>query len=170
MLAVVRAVAARLAAADVEWRLAGSASRMLRGAPVRPGDVDVEVAEADGPRAADALGLPPPRWQSGGGWSSLRSSGEINGVEVDLSAGLAVSGPAGTLRACDAPVDTVTGTGVAGAISLIPVGESLARAIVADSDERRAKALGALPGEPAARAAALAYCEARVAAAASAAR
>lgn len=170
MLAVVRAVAARLADAGVEWRLAGSAARMLRGAPVRPGDVDVEVAEADGPRAAEALGLPAPQWQSGGGWSSLRSAGEINGVPVDLSAGLTVSGPAGTLRACDAPVDPVTGTGVAGAVSLIPMGESLARAIVAKSDERRAKALAALPDEPTARAAALAYCEARVAAAASAAR
>lgn len=170
MLAVVHAVATRLAAAGVEWRLAGSAARMLRGAPVRPGDVDVEVAEADGPRAARALGLPPPERQSGGGWSSLRSAGEINGVPVDLSSGLVVTGPAGTLRACEAPVDAVPGTGVAGGISLIPMGESLARAIVANSDGRRAKAMAALPDDPAERAAALAYCEERVAAAARAAR
>lgn len=176
---MVHAVALRLADAGVEWHLAGSCARMLRGARVRPGDVDVEVAEGDGPRAARALGLPPPRRQSGGGWSSARSSGEINGVPVDLSAGLTVTGPGGTLRGdhvsqVTANLVTVTEVAVPGLpipVRVVPAGESLARAIVANSDERRAKALAALPDDPAERAAAIAYCEARVsAAAASAAR
>jgi hypothetical protein len=178
VLAVVHAVAAGLGAVGIEWRLAGSAARMLRGASVRPGDVDIEVAAADGPAAARALGLPPPERQSGGGWSSLRTTGTINGVPIDLSAGLEVTGPGGTLQADTVPAFTATLGTVPGitlddlpiAVRLTPPGESLARAIVAGSEERRAKALAALPDDPVERAEALAYCEERVAAAASAAR
>ena len=170
MLAVVHAIAARLDATGTPWRLAGSAAALVRGARVRPGDVDIEVAGPDADRAARALGLPPPAHAEGGGWSSLRSAGTINGVAIDLSADLRVTGPGGTLHADDAPVDTVTGTGVRGGICLIPMGEALARAIVAGSDERRAKALAALPADAGERAGAIAYAESRVAAAARAAR
>ena len=176
MLAVLGAVAVRLDAAGIPWRLAGSTARLVRGMPVRPSDIDVEVAEPDGPRAARALGLPVPRQESGGGWSSLRSQGAINGVPIDLSAGLTVTGPGGTLTPIDASAgESVTVTemavpGIAKSVGIVHPGEALARAIVSGSDERRATALAGLPDDPAERAAALAYCDARVAAAASAAR
>ncbi len=138
---------------------------MLRGERVRPGDVDVEVATADGAGAARTLGLPAPSPHDGrGGWS-LRTGGEVNGVRVDLSAGLVITGPGGTLHAGDAPVDRVPGTGGRDAIPLVPMGEALARAIVTGSGTRRVAALAALPDEPVARADAIAYAESRAAAA-----
>ncbi len=160
MLAVVRAVALRLRAADVPWQLAGSAALMMAGVPVRPQDVDVEVAEEGADRAARALGLPRPVHREGGGWSSLRAEGAIAGVGVDLSAALEVSGPNGTLRAMDA--GTVPGVVTAPGIRIVSPGEALARAIVAGSDARRDKALAALDLAPTGvRAAALAYAEER---------
>ncbi len=158
MLAVVRAVQLRLESAGVPWRLAGSAALMLAGIPVRPSDVDVEVDAAHADRAARALGLPPPRRADGSGWSSLRAQGEIAGVGVDVSGGLTVTGPGGTLTAADA--DTVVAP--AGAVSLLHPGEALARAVVAGSTDRRDKALAALQlAPPDVRAAALAYAEER---------
>ena len=160
MQAVVRAVALRLRAAGIPWRLAGSAALLVRGLPVRPGDIDIEVAAADAAAAAHALDLPAPARQSGGGWSSMRAEGQVAGVGIDLSGGLAVTGPGGTLRAMDAPVEEH------GGIPLLPIGESLARAMVAGSGPRRAKAIAALPDDPAARARAIAYAESRAAASA----
>ena len=184
MLAVVRAVALRLDAASVPWLLAGSAARLLRGAPVRPGDIDVEVGAHDAARAAAALGLPHPAPAEGGGWRSLRAEGAINGVPVDLSGGITITGPGGTLTGPD-PASAASPGDQAGAspaggpvgpigpwsgITLLPEGEALARAVVSGDDARRARAEDALPGDAAARAAARAYAESRIAAAASAAR
>lgn len=158
MLAVITAVRLRLEQAGVPWRLAGSAALLLAGIPVRPSDVDVEVDAAQADRAARALGLPPPRRADGGGWSSLRAQGEIAGVGVDVSGGLTVTGPGGTLRATDA--GTVPSRGRT--VPLLHPGEALARATVAGSTERRDKALAALAlAPPDVRAAALAYAEER---------
>ena len=162
MQAVVRAVALRLRAAGIPWRLAGSAALLMRGLPARPADIDIEVAAADAAAAAHALDLPAPARQSGGGWSSERAVGQVAGVGIDLSGGLAVTGPGGTLRAMDAPVEEHDG------IPLIPIGEALARAMVAGSDARRAKAVAALPDDPALRSRAIAYAESRAAAASAA--
>lgn len=138
---------------------------MLAGIPVRPADVDVEVAEADAARAARALGLPPPLPSGGGGWSSRRAQGRIMGVHVDLSAGLVVTGPGGTLRAGDARTVAPPGSagrGGAGPLVLVAPGEGLARALVAGTDARVAKARAALElADSAARERALAYAEDR---------
>ena len=158
--AVVRAIALRLRAAGIPWRLAGSAALLVRGLPVRPGDIDIEVAAADAVAAAHALGLPAPARQAGGGWSSDRTVGQVAGVGIDLSGGLVVTGPGGTLRAMDAPVEEH------GGIPLLPIGESLARALVAESGPRRLKAIAALPDDPALRSRAIAYAESRAAASA----
>ncbi|MBL6633722.1 MAG: hypothetical protein ISP32_04925 [Thermoleophilia bacterium] len=158
MLAVITAVRLRLEQAGVPWRLAGSAALMLAGIPVRPSDVDVEVAEVDAARAARALGLPPPRHADGSGWSSLRAQGELAGVDVDVSGGLTVTGPGGTLRATDAGTVVAPGR----SLPLLHPGEALARALVAGSAARRAKALAALQlAPPDVRDAALAYAEER---------
>jgi hypothetical protein len=165
VLATVTAVAARLHAAGITWRLAGSAGQLLLGAPVRPGDVDVEVAGCDAIAAANALGLPIPGPTQGGGWSSHRSEGMVEGVTVDLSAGLEVRGPGGVLRADDAAtVDAHFGSGV---VQVVAPGESVARAVVAGDVAREQRARAQLPADAVA---ALAYAESRIAAAASAAR
>ncbi|MBM3634438.1 MAG: hypothetical protein FJW99_03990 [Actinobacteria bacterium] len=173
MLAVVHAVALRLHEAGVPWLLAGSAARLVRGGAVRPHDVDLEVREQDAARAARALGLPPPAVAEGGGWRSMRSQGAINGVPIDLSGGLTVRGPGGLLSG-PGHLETVTVTAgdshPARTLSILPDGEALARAVVSGDDARRARAEAALPHDPSARAAALAYAESRIAAAASAAR
>ncbi len=155
-----RAAALRLRAAGIPWRLAGSAALLMRGLPVRPADIDIEVAAADAVAAAHALGLPAPARQAGGGWSSERAVGQVAGVDIDLSGGLAVTGPGGTLHAMDAPAEEH------GGIPLLPIGEPLARALVAGSVPRRAKAIAALPDDPALRSRAIAYAESRAAASA----
>jgi len=133
--------------------------------PGRPSDVDIEVAAADAARVADALGLPPPTPTEGGGWSSLRSTGTLAGVELDVSGSLRVEGPGGVLQADDA--DTVPVRFGGGTVLVEAPGESLARAVVAGDAAREQRARGQLPADPVA---ALAYAELRVAAAASAAR
>jgi hypothetical protein len=161
----------RLHAAGVPWQLSGSAALMLAGVPVRPRDVDVEVTADDAARAARALGLPPPTHQEGGGYSSLRTEGALAGVGLDLSGGLEVTGPGGTLRAAEAgtvpargqsqPGDSPSAGTVPG-LRIVRAGEALARANVAGSHERRAKALAVLDLAPAqVRAEALAYAEER---------
>jgi hypothetical protein len=158
--AVVRAIALRLRAAGIPWRLTGSAALLMRGLHVRPADIDIEVAAADTAGAAHALGLPAPAHQSGGGWSSARAVGRLGSVDIDLSGGLIVTGPGGTLHAMDAPVEAADG------LLLCPIGEALARATVAGSDARRAKAVAALPDDPELRSQAVAYAESRAASAA----
>ncbi len=171
MLAVVRAIALRLDAAGVDWWLAGGAARLLRGGAGRPRDVDIEVRAEDTAQAARALGLPLPAVAAGGGWRSLRSEGAIAGVPVDLSGGITVSGPGGTLAGPD-PVPAPEGQPGASwaGIPLLPEGEAHARAVVSGDERRRAAAEAALPDDPVLRAAALAYADSRIAAAASAAR
>jgi hypothetical protein len=158
-------VAACLHAAGITWRLAGSAGRLVLGGSVRPGDVDVEVAGCDAIAAANALGLPTPGLTRGGGWSSHRSEGILDGVTVDLSAGLEVRGPGGVLRADDAA--TVGARLGSGWVQVVAPGESVARAVVAGDVAREQRARADLPADAAV---ALAYAESRIAAAASAAR
>lgn len=176
MLAVVRAVALRLDAAGVDWLLAGGAARLLRDGSARPRDVDIEVREEDAARAAEALGLPAPAIAEGGGWRSLRAEGALAGVPVDLSGGLAVTGPGGTLSGPDPAAPTSRERSRRGGhpgeatVHLLPDGEALARAVVCGDASRERAARAALPVDPAARAEALAYAESRIAEAASAAR
>lgn len=89
----------------------------------------------------------------------------VEGVTVDLSAGLEVRGPGGVLRADDAAtVDAHFGSGV---VQVVAPGESVARAVVSGDVAREQRARAQLPADAVA---ALAYAESRIAAAASAAR
>lgn len=124
-------VAGRLDDAGVRWVLAGSAGRALLGHRVRPRDIDVEVAEADAGVAGVALGVGLRR-ATGRGRSSLRVLTEVAGVEVDVTAGLAVEGPAWRLAPDD---DVQLGARVPArlgdrTIPVAPPEEALARAVV----------------------------------------
>jgi len=148
--AVLGAVAMRLATACVPWVLAGSAARALEGATRRPRDLDIEVSLADAERAGSALGCEMTA-ASGGGWSSLRATRVLAGVEIDLCAGITVAGPEWRLEPDDATVVAWARTvRVAGhRIVLAPSEETLARAIVA-ADWARLEKLAA-GGGPAPR-------------------
>jgi hypothetical protein len=152
-LAALCAVADRLAAAGVPWVLTGSAGRALLGAPVRPGDIDLEVAERDATRAAAALGTSAAP-SSGGGRSSLRAAARFAGVEVDVSAAFTLEGP--ELRLPDGfalmcrwalPV-----TAAGRAVLVAPPEEALVRRLVQGDGAGLAR-LGAVPGLPPPRAA-----------------
>ena len=84
---------------------------------------------------------------------------------MDVSGSLRVEGPGGVLQADDAGAVPVRFGG--GTVLVEAPGESLARAVVAGDAAREQRAREQLPAQPAA---ALAYAELRVAAAASAAR
>jgi hypothetical protein len=137
------AISDRLARADVAWLLSGSAGRRLLGASVRPRDIDLEVAMDVAERAAAALGLTGAT-ESSGGWTSWRAVGVIAGVDVDLSAGVTVTGPGGRLGAdLDGQWAASVAVGVARrTIHVAPPEEMLARAIVADAPARTEKLAG----------------------------
>lgn len=140
----------------------GGTGRRLLGAARRPGDLDLECDPADAPRAAAALGLPRPATDRGGGWSSLRSRGLVAGVEVDLSAGVAVDGPHGRLPADHALLVawSVPVRAVAVDLWCAPPEEALVRALVAGDLTRLARV--AARGGPPPR---IGYVSARLAAA-----
>lgn len=152
-LAAICAVADRLAAADVAWVLTGSAGRALLGAAARPNDIDLEVAEADVPRAAVALGaVAAPA--SGGGRSSLRAAGVVAGMEVDVTGGFVLEGP--ELRLPDGFAlqrGWAVEVRLAGRpVAVSPPEETLVRRLVAGDLEGVAR-LAATPGLPPLRAA-----------------
>lgn len=89
----------------------------------------------------------------------------VEGVTVDLSAGLEVRGPGGVLRANDAATVATPLGGVS--VQVVAPGESVARAVVSGDVAREQRARAQLPADAVA---ALAYAESRIAAAASAAR
>ena len=153
VLAALCAVADRLAAAGVPWVLTGSAGRALLGAPVRPGDVDLEVAEADAHRAAAALGTAAAR-SSGGGRSSVRAGARLANVEVDLSAGFTVEGP--ELRLPDGFALmarwAVPAAAAGRRIAVAPPEEALVRGLVL-GDQAALARLAGTPGLPPPRAA-----------------
>ncbi|MGD9572094.1 MAG: hypothetical protein AB7V62_09435 [Thermoleophilia bacterium] len=146
--AAVLAVAARLDAAGVRWCLGGSAGRALLGHAVRPRDVDVEVAVADAAAAGRALGVAL-RHSAGAGRSSLRGGTVLAGVEVDVTAGFAATGP--ELSLDPLPDDQLIAgprAPLAGReILLAPPEEAVARALVLGDWDRLARiARGAGPG------------------------
>jgi hypothetical protein len=161
-------LARRLDGAGVRWLLAGSAGRALIGYEVVPRDLDVEVDGPEMPAAAAALGLVA-RPERGGGVSSLRATGTIAGVAVDLSADIAVEGPGGRLEPDFAlQVEHAHPAEVGGRPALVaPVEETLARAMVRDDLALVARITDAAGDRPALRPA---YLARRLSAAASAAR
>lgn len=146
--AALRAVALRLDGAGVRWVLAGSAGRWLLGHARRPRDIDVEVPAADAARAGAALGVAL-RPVAGAGRSSLRGAAVIAGVEVDLTAGLAVERRGRRLEP-DPEVQMDLGVEVRLGdltITVAPPEEALARAIVLCDGQALAKIVaGAGPG------------------------
>jgi hypothetical protein len=133
-------IAARLEAADVPWSLTGSTARVLMGASRDPGDLDIEVAVRDAERAGAALGCALVI-DDGAAWSSLRGSCEIQGVEVDVCAGVIVAGAEWVLEPDEALAETWSRvTSVDGRmIRIAPPEEQLVRAIVAGDWARIAK-------------------------------
>lgn len=94
-------IARAFEAAKIDWAAGGSLMLWFRGVCADFHDLDLTVSDADGPRAADilarmgaALPLPP----AGKFRTKLFRRYEIEGVEVDLMAGLAVEDECG-LRA-----------------------------------------------------------------------
>jgi hypothetical protein len=123
--------------------LAGSAAWALAGAAAEPRDLDIEIATADAERAAGALGCVR-ELDQGDGWSSLRGQCGLEGVEIDVSAGMRVVGaewglePDGqTARAWSrsASVDSYP-------VTLAPTEEQLVRALIVGDWARIAKISG----------------------------
>ena len=140
-------IARILERAGIPWLLAGSAMRALRGYALRPADLDLEVGEADAAAAARALGLPAPR-RTGRAVTSLRAQGRRLGVEVDLSAAVAIAGPPGLpadFAAQRARADEVACGGWR--IPLAPLEEALARARAAGDGRRERRLLAGAPAD-----------------------
>jgi len=138
----------------------GGTARRLQGAAHRPADLDLECPAAHVAQAAHVLGFAAPRRDEGGGWSSLRAAGRLAGVEVDLSAGVEVTGPHGRLPPDD---DLMWEWGVPVALAGVvvrcaPPEEALVRALAAGDWGRLARLAAA--GGPAPRPA---YVERRLA-------
>jgi hypothetical protein len=142
------ALAARLDDIGVDWLVAGSTARALLGFGVIPRDVDIELPVGDVPRAAAALGLDAGR-STDGRASSVRACGRFAGHEVDLTGGLELHGPTGTLTA-DFPLLRRSARLVAiggRAVAVAPVEEQIARAtLLADSHRLQRLAREAPPG------------------------
>jgi len=136
-------LARRLGSAGIDWMLAGSAARALAGATVEPRDLDIEVAVVDADRVAAALGCVLAVAQ-GQGWSSLRGQCILEGVEVDVSAGVTVLGPEWGLEPDEATVRAWSrSVSLEGhPIALAPPEEQLVRALVAGDWTRIAKISG----------------------------
>lgn len=130
------ALAARLDSVGVDWLVAGSTARALLGFGVTPRDLDIELLEADVPRAAAALEIDTGR-STDERASSVRAGGRFAGHEVDLTGGLELRGPTGTLAA-DFPLlcRSARPVPIGGrTVAVAPVEEQIARAaVLADSD------------------------------------
>ncbi len=131
------ALAATFADRGVDWVVAGSTGRALAGFAVTPRDLDVEVDEGSVHRAAAAAGLRAAR-EADASIASVRARGTWHGVELDVSGGLTLHGPGGSLapdfallRGSAKPVDVGGRT-----VWVAPVEEQIARSLVA-GDERQ---------------------------------
>jgi hypothetical protein len=134
------ALAARLDEVGVDWLVAGSTARALLGFGVTPRDLDIELDEGEVPRAAAAIGMDAGR-STDDRVSSVRANGRFAGHEVDLTGGLTLRGPAGTLEADFAllrlsarPV-TIGGR----TVSVASIEEQIARATMLADSERLAR-------------------------------
>lgn len=128
----------------MRWLLAGSAERALVGCPVRPRDIDIEVAPGDADRAAAALGARIAGGGGGGRRRSRRAAARRAGIEVDLTGDLVVEGPGGLLPA-DFALQWQWSHPAAAcgrAIRVAPLEESLCRANVLGDWDALAKVAG----------------------------
>lgn len=137
---------------DVAWLVAGSTARALSGFATTPRDLDIEVASADIDRAAISLGLVAhdahdPRARS------RRAAGRIGDVELDVTAGLTLTGPGGILPPdFDLMCRFATPMDVAGHLVLVaPLEEQIVRILVSGNEERRARFVREAPADFVAR-------------------
>ncbi|MFN8110889.1 MAG: hypothetical protein U0Y82_13750 [Thermoleophilia bacterium] len=141
-------VAGALTGRGVRWALTGSAAAALLGATRPPRDLDLEVAVADMAEAAEALGMQFVL-QDDGVIAGHRAVAVRGGVEVDISAGVTVTGMHGRLTPDDGALTTAARTVMVDGVP-IPCRapeESLARALVAGDWARVAK-IAARGGPP----------------------
>jgi hypothetical protein len=106
---------------------------------VRPADLDIEVADADGERAAAALGVTLERDESGG-WSSRRGVALLRGIRIDVSAGLITGG------------DDPGFAAVHGRAIRVRFGRAMLAVLSPDDDGRRARVGAARQPPPVGRA------------------
>lgn len=127
-----------LGSAGIDWLVAGGTARALCGFATTPDDLDVEVASADIDAAAAALGLPVGDARDATA-RSRRATGFVAGVEVDLTAGLVLTGPGGVLPPdFDLMSDFATTVDIGGwTIPVMPVEEQIVRILVTGDEDRR---------------------------------
>jgi len=140
------AVAERLDAAGVDWLVAGSCARVLSGFETVPRDLDIEVAGSDIAAAAAAVGLEAAVAQDARA-RSVRATGDVDGVEVDLVASLTLTGPGGVLPADHELMTTfATSVTVAGRrVRVAPVEEQMVRILVTGDEARRRRFIAEAP-------------------------
>lgn len=135
--AALATVADRLDAAGVEWLVTGGVARSLGGFDSTPRDLDLETPEPHTRRAAAALGLTAD-WCADAHARSLRATGPVAGVDVDVSGGLEIRGPGGCLPA-DYPLMRLLARAArvdGRTVRVAPIEEQIARAVVAGDDAR----------------------------------
>lgn len=121
--------------------MTGGVAAAFHGLDRRPGDVDAECALADADAVAAALGVVM-RTDDDGVVCSLRGGLRIAGVDVDMSAGLAVAGPGGRVEPDDPAVWAAAREvwWAGGPLRVAPPGECLARALARGDAARIARA------------------------------
>jgi hypothetical protein len=134
------------ALATVPWLVAGSTARALCGFDAVPRDLDIEVASSSTDRAAELLGMEAsdrvdPRARS------RRATGTIDGVEVDLTAGLTLIGPGGVLPPdFDLMQQFATTVTIDGRpVPVAPVEEQIVRILVGGDETRRVRLVAEAP-------------------------
>lgn len=126
--------------ASVTWLVTGSTARALMGFTTTPRDLDIEVATVDIDKAAAALGLDVHAVEEGAG-RSLRATGMLDDVEVDLTAGLTIVGPGGVLPPDFDLMARSAATLPLGEheVRVAPLEEQIVRILISGNEARRAR-------------------------------
>lgn len=145
-------VAVADALAGSRWLVVGSVARVLSGFATTPRDLDIEVAAAQIDQAAERLGLDVVDTRDGRA-SSRRATGEIAGIEIDLTAGLTLFGPGGILPPdFDLMAQFATQATVAGcSIPVAPLEEQIVRILISGNEDRRLRFVREAPADYIAR-------------------
>ncbi len=135
-----------LGSAGIDWLVAGGTARALSGFATTPDDLDIEVASADVDAAAEALALTVGDAHDATG-RSRRATGSVAGAEVDVTAGLVLTGPGGVLPPdFDLMAAFATTVDVDGhAVPVMPVEEQIVRILVTGDEERRLRFIHEAP-------------------------
>lgn len=136
------------ALAGLDWLIVGSVARALSGFATTPRDLDIEVAAAQIDQAAERLELDVVDVRDARA-SSRRATGEIAGVEIDLTASLTLIGPGGILPPdFDLMVQFATRATVAGQDILVaPLEEQIVRILISGNEDRRLRFVREAPSD-----------------------